>query len=164
MVYLPVTLLSCMCMNIHKPLILLRAFYCLYLSTGDISSGLDTQFKMTGRPNRIWGAMQLSVHADPCADREAEGTSSAALRWEVTGSNHRCCALQQDTSRLNSVNGFEECESARRDQRSQPIRIQFTLYLLGRLWLSRPGFKQWAVDKDVNGVLLAGLSQCNEVS
>ncbi len=47
-VYLPVTLLSCMCMNVHKPFDTIESFYCFYLSTGDISSGLDTQFKMTG--------------------------------------------------------------------------------------------------------------------
>lgn len=130
--------LCCSCIYIHSSFDT-ESLHFLYLGTGDISSGLDTPSKMTE---------SLTGYEEICSC-----LSMLILRWpggrgnftqphldeRVTGSNHRCCALQQDTSSLNSVNGFQECESARLDQRSQPIRILFTLYLLERLWLSHPG-------------------------
>lgn len=36
-----------MCIYVHKRFDTIESFHCLYLNTGDISSGLDTQFKMT---------------------------------------------------------------------------------------------------------------------
>lgn len=77
-------------------------------NTGSIffSSFFSSLGKVGCRRNRKWRVLGLSVHADPPANREAAGASARALRCEVTGSEPRCCALQQDPSQSKQCKWF----------------------------------------------------------
>lgn len=68
-------------------------------------SRADYMLRHSRGPNRIWSRGSVC----PCW--------SPSFGREVSGSDPRCCALQQGTSRLNSVNGYQECQNEPTDQR-----------------------------------------------
>lgn len=97
----------------------------------------------------------LHAPAQLTAKQDMKSIDSVCPRWslsfgrEVNGSNPRCCALQRATSRLNSVNGYQECQNEPTDQRG-PVKHQI-----------HDTYSMWEIGMEFRGVALRECSLLN---